>query len=418
MRCAVRPLLAACLLLGLPAGAAARPWSPAHEVAVVNGFGMAPALSPSGDALLAYTDFRPGASRVLAARRVAGRWRRPALLRRSRQELFDPAAAFAGDGSAVVAWLRAVRVDRVQLVEARTLTAGGRPGRVERLSSPAGRALAPELVAGPGGRVIAAWEDANDALLADELHADGTAEAVLRPRQLRYEIAYDRSGTAIALGQAFARGGVRVSVRPAGGAWSEPQTLSGPRTAREATLAVGADGTAAVAWAQSTARGYRVQYAVRPPGGSFGAPVTVEPDGGEARAPAVAVLPDRSVVLAWVAGARLDWALRGDELRLAVAGPGAAPGPARRIAGPRAALVRPPEAFADRSGDVLLTWTERDRLMSLRRAAGGELEAPSVVAVGPVLSHVTANARGDALAAWSRSTGRGRAVIAVSGRRF
>jgi hypothetical protein len=233
--------------------------------------------------------------------------------------------------------------------------------------------------------------------------------------QFHYELALDGAGTAIALAHAFGAHGVRVRVRPPGGAWGPEEVVSGARTAREPDLAVARDGTIAVAWAQSTADGYRLQVAFRPPGGTFGAPQTLPDTLGEARAPAIAFTPDGTLLLAFIAGARPDWVLRGGDLRLTTVRPGAAPALPVRVASGR--LTEPPRLLADSEGDALLTWSDHDRLMSVVRSARGRLGRREQIAARAALPEVVASPRGDALAVWATPPGR-RPSIRVAERRF
>lgn len=383
-------------------------WSAPRSLGTVNGFATAPAVAPNGDAIVAMTDYSPSGSSVLTAERRRGRWGPARVIRRSRHELFDAAAAYGPGSTPVVAWLRAVRLDQVQFVEMRT---GGGPVRV--VSPTDGRALFPSLVAGAAGRLVLAWADRDYALHVGD--PPGTDQPIFDRMQFSYEVGLDGAGTTVAMAHAFGAHGVRVRVHPPGGAWGAEEVVSGARSAREPDLAVSRDGTVAVAWAQSTITGYRLQVALRPPGGTFGAAQTFADAPGEARAPAISFLPDGTLLVAFVAGARPDWLLRGRELRLSTVRPGAAPAPSVRVATGR--LSDPPRLLTDSQGDALLTWSDRHRLMSVVRAASGKVGRVEQISAGATLPEVVASERGDAIAVWASAPGR-RPSISVAERRF
>lgn len=374
-------------------GAGEAGFSAPRSLDEVNGFVAAPAIAADGRAAVAMTDFATGRSRVVLHQRSArGRWGAPQVLRSSRQELFEPIAAFAGN-EPTVGWLRARRIDQDQVLEVH------RPGGVEVVSPARQRAIFP-AIASPS---LVGWLDGDYGVRVDG------AGTLFPRRNFAFSLAQLPDGNAVALSQAFGPGGVRVRVRPPGGAWGAPVTLSGPRTAREATLATGADGTVAVAWAQYTDTGYRIQVAERPPGGEFTPARTIDPAGGEARAPALAVRPDGRLLIAWLGGAQLNFLARGTEVRLAVDG-----GPVRRVSAAGRRISATPQLFVDAEGDALITWEESRRVTAATRTAGGRLSSPRAVSGARVYAtRVVANARGQALAAWSVERS-GRALIQVA----
>ena len=390
------------------AGASDAGFSPPRSLTAVNGFAAAPAIAPDGRAVVAVSDYSAQRSRVLAFTRSArGRWAAPMALRTSRQELLEPRAAFTASGTAVFTWLRAPRIDQQQVVESRRLPAGGTFGPVSTLSPRDERAVLARVVGGPGEQALIGWEDGDYALHAGQ---PGAFDEIFDRRQFGFSLGFLPDGTAVALSQAYGGGGVQVRLRPPGATWGEPVVLSGARTAREAVMATGRDGSLAVAWAQNTDSGYRVQVSVRPPGGAFTAPVTVEPGEGEARAPGLAVLPDGDVLVAWLSGAQLSFLVRANELRAATVSAAGRVSAARRVSGAARRLSLAPQVYADAAGDALITWEDHRRLMAATRAAAsGRFTSPRAVsAAGARIfsSRVVANARGDALAAWTVDRGR------------
>ncbi len=384
-----------------------------RSLVAVNGFGAAPAIAEDGQAVVAVSDYGRERSRILAFTRSArGRWAaRPLVLRTSRQELLEPRAAFTGDGTGVFAWMRAPRIDQEQVVETRRVPASGDLGEVESPAVAGGRAVSARVSGGPGDRALVGWENGDYALNVSQSGPGGfePSQRIFDRHEFGFSLGHLPDGTTVALSQAFGAGGAQVRLRPPGAAWGEPVTLSGPRTAREAVLATGRDGTIAVAWAQHTESGYRVQVSVRPPGGAFSAARTVAADEGEARAPGLAVQRDGSVLLAWLSGARLGFFVRGGEIRLAgVTAAGQVSLPRRLPADGARRIGTAPQIFPDADGDALIAWEESRRLVAVARDASGRLSAPRAVsAAGARIfsSRIVANGRGQALAAWTVDRG-------------
>ena len=437
-------ILAAAAALFAPA--AEGRWSVPRTVAGVNGFVAAPAIAPDGRAAVGVTDYRAGGGRVLVVLRSAeGRWERPLSLRTSRHELFDPDTAFAADGTAHVAWVRAIQIDREQVVETQAVAPTGAAGATRRVSPGGQRALFPELAAAPAGGMLLSWlrDDYDLAATAtaataapggEAPAAEGEApapaaapvpaaaiETVFARRLFSSATAFLPGGDAVAMGHEFAPGGVQLRLRGTDGVWGEPVVLSGPRTAREPDLAVGADGTIAVTWAEMTDAGYRVHVRIRPPGGEFGPAKLLEPDAGDARGPVASVLPSGDVLVAWAARAQ-DGAtlLRARAVRAAIVSPGGDVSAAARISRRRARISEPPQHVTDSEGDALLTWTSRNRIFAARRSADGTVSRTRPVSGRGVFApELVANAAGQALLAWTRDARRGTgALVRVRSTRF
>jgi hypothetical protein len=112
---------------------------------------------------------------------------------------------------------------------------------------------------------------------------------------------------------------------------------------RNAVAAIGADGTAAVAW---TDRRDALKVAVRPPGARFGAARRLARYGAE---PRVAVGPSGEVAVTW-----LD---RGRDATSALAAFGGTAGFGPRVPLEKASFVYPVELAYDGRGDVALAWS-------------------------------------------------------------
>jgi hypothetical protein len=93
---------------------------------------------------------------------------------------------------------------------------------------------------------------------------------------------------------------VMVSEHPVGGAWSAPVAVA-PANVWGNRLAAGPDGTLAIVYQNVVASKVVVSAVVRPPGGSWGAPVTLSDTTQTANGPQVAVGAD-AVTAVWVQG--------------------------------------------------------------------------------------------------------------------
>lgn len=98
---------------------------------------------------------------------------------------------------------------------------------------------------------------------------------------------------------------VQVAVRPPGGQFAAPVTLDGGMFVEPPRVAVAPDGTVIVVWVS----GSLVRSVIKPPGGGFGTPVTVSWTGGIDDAD-IAIGPDGSATVAWAGSAGVGVATR------------------------------------------------------------------------------------------------------------
>jgi hypothetical protein len=183
--------------------------------------------------------------------------------------------------------------------------------------------------------------------------------------------------------------------------------------ARDVQVVQGTDGTVVVAWLSNAGQGNAVQIAVRPPGGAFGAPVTIVPGTEGAYAPRMVATSAGEFMLAWVATGRTSgYASSAGTVRLRRLTAGGAPvGAIRDLTAPDTRASEP-ELAHDGTGSVIAAWGRVERgwrrtIQARRIAPGGIMGtirnvSPRSGAQGgaPVL----AGASGDAVAAWTSPT--------------
>lgn len=144
--------------------------------------------------------------------------------------------------------------------------------------------------AGPGNYAVAIWTTGTDELVPDSSGDRRVFASVRGPNARRFGARRGLSPRGVSAGRlAVAANGdtfvgwrdrndrVKVVSRTPESGWTEPETLSGP-VAGFSRLAAGGDGTAVAAWVAGRSSEWRVEAAVRPPGGSFGEAETVARD--------------------------------------------------------------------------------------------------------------------------------------------
>ncbi len=187
--------------------------------------------------------------------------------------------------------------------------------------------------------------------------------------------------------------------------WSAPVTLSAqPAGASWPATAVGADGTAAVVWAEVAGADQpsNVLVSIRPAGGAFGAPVQLSAMGHERGRPAVAVGPTGTVLVVWVDDDDPN-AVSNEFVRAAVWTPAGGFGmPYTVMHGAR--MHGAPAAAYDAGGVATVAWAEDDAAYAARRQANGEWSSTQMLrpidqsSVQRVTLAVAAN--GDAALSW------------------
>jgi hypothetical protein len=244
----------------------------------------------------------------------------------------------------------------------------GSAGPVTDLSDAGANAFSPDVAADANGNIVAVWT-----------RHDGTAWRV------------------------------QAASQPAGGQFAPAQDLSAPgEDATDPRIAVAPNGDVVVAWLRPDGQDVRVQAAVRPAGGAFGAPQTLSPAGRDARSPDVAVDPLGNAIVVWSRSEprwlsdRVQVAERpagavGFTLAPAEAAPAPDPPPpsdppveapvlVRDVSAPGAS-GREPRVAMDPTGGTYVAWLseapgEQPRVRAVVRPAGGAFGAPQDLSSG------------------------------------
>lgn len=208
-----------------------------------------------------------------------------------------------------------------------------------------------------------------------------------------------------------------AAVRPAGGAFGDPQTLSeAGQGVNGLDLAVNPSGVAVVVWSRSDGTKVRIQAATRQPGATFGPPETISAAGQSAHGPSVAVDASGRAVVAWY---RQDGTSGSCCSRVQTA----RQGPGGSFEAPRTLSAAGQSAFSpqvaqDEAGNVLVVWHRADasggcclRVQAIARAADDDFGSGQLV---QTLSEPGQNASrpriavapdGEATVVWTRNDG-------------
>ncbi len=300
--------IAALVVFPAGAGAELQPGNVSPEGA----FASAPRIASDGhgNIVAVWREVDGDLSAIRTASRAAGDWG-------AGRRLSVPAAATEAPqlgmdrlGNAVAVWHRSSGRDSV--VQAAVRPDGGSWSTPQDLSPPAEAAFNAD-VAVEAGRITAVWaaKDGLWSVICTSSRAVAgnwePAQTISGPFSSGYwpVVAMDDRGGAVAAWQWWdgAYLVVQVAVRPAGGRWSAPETLSRPgQNASRPRLAMDAEGNAVVAWMRSNGSWIAAQVASRPAGGEWGPTKNLSPRGGNA-ADLVLVMNRRGdAAVSWVQG--------------------------------------------------------------------------------------------------------------------
>lgn len=169
----------------------------------------------------------------------------------------------------------------------------------------------PQLTAGPDGSVTFVWEGwdgANWQIRARTRTAAGVMQGIttLSAAGADHEdprVAIGPDGTTAVAWKNMRNWNrvVQVRTRKAGSRFGRVQSLSSPKgDATEDRIAIGPQGQTVVAWAWNTGHGRVIQTRTRAAGAKrFGATATLSARGGDAIDPQIAIAPNGTVTIAW-----------------------------------------------------------------------------------------------------------------------
>ena len=275
---------------------------------------------------------------VFAAPAVAApTWLAPTELSAGGHDASEPAVAMDEAGETVAVWQRQSESEIGEVVQGSTRSPG------HAFSAPFELAAAssePALAMTPSGEAVAVWRhfdlaEAGDYEVQAAYRAPGggfstpldvanTPNSAI-PQDI--QVAVDASGdTAVVWTQQEpgATSVVKASVRPAGGAFTTPSTISptpvvSGHSARDPRVGIDAAGEVVAVWTyEKTSEEDVVQTARAPLSGGFSEPVELSPS-GRSISPAIAISPGGEATAAWSRSNGTDYVVE-----VATASPGAA----------------------------------------------------------------------------------------------
>jgi hypothetical protein len=331
------------------------------------------------------------------------------------------APAFDADGDAFIVWTEPVIAPNQALAPELPVRATVRPaeGPWQPVETVSRVGLNPAVTVDARGEAIAAWEGRSGVEAAIRPVGGGwlAAQTVGTVRGEEPQVASDSGGDAIVVSPVEAHGqastGIEAAVRPAGGMFAAPQTISRHREAAlDPRIAMNSRGEAIAAWDVQAPNGCLIRVAFRSAGGTWGAPQAV-PDGREycRGRHGVAIDERGEALLVWVA-------MRGSAMLLRSAARDVrGHWSAQAVIGRASAVAEPPGApqlGMDGRGDATVAWIDPAHVIGGRRAiwarsrpAGrgwGATEALGEVGYESSLSFAM-NASGDASVAWEDKRG-------------
>jgi PKD repeat protein len=292
------------------------------------------------------------------------------------------------------------------------------------LTASGDNASVPDVAMNAGGDAVVAWQRSSgtDLFAQASLRDAGTnfsSPVPLGPAGLSAlgtpQAAIDGAGNAIVVWQqpdGFTLNTiVQAAVRPAGGSFGAPVTLSATGSVSvHPQIAMNAAGDAIVAWEHLANQEVVIQAAVRPAGGSFAAPVDVSAAGPQGEPPGVALDSAGTATVVWTqtsaAGATAQSATR------PAGGAFAAP-----VDLSATGQVSSPQVATNGAGETVAVWERVDTntrfVQAAIRPAGGAFSAPADLSIfggDAIAPQVAIDADGNAVAVWARFDGTTRVV--------
>ena len=338
------------------------------------------AASPGGIAIAIWSrETATGVVIQASVRKPGGPWGAVKDLSSNVQTSFQPHVALDRQGNATAVWARSGLP-----IQAAVRPRGGVWGAPQDISPLGGGAALPQVAYDRNGKAIAVWYRATLGPLQEVVQAsvrprggawsmpeDLSAAGVLA---VAPHIAFDKAGTAIAVwsDQTVSQSKVQAAVRPAAtGVWRDPKTISSAAlNAGAPALAVSPRGLAVVVWSVSNGSLRYVQSALRPAGGSWRSPKTLTPTGGNAYAPEVGIDASGSAVAVWH---RIGTTNVVQASRRASGKAWTAPKP---ISTPSTGVIPFPHVAVDPAGNAIAIWQRTKAPSDIVQAAGLDAAGP------------------------------------------
>jgi hypothetical protein len=283
----------------------------------------------------------------------------------------------------------------------------------------------PQVASSPSGAAVAVWEEdgATTSRIVAAVRSPGGVWGAEQPLSASstfgiygQQVAMDGRGDAVAVWQDG--GHIQVARHPANGTWTTARTLSTGDAATFPEVAMTRFGTTVVVWQKRIARHDRIQVVRRPDGGAWSKVRTLSGAFGDAGGPQVAVDAHGAATVVWE---RL-WADGQNSAAVVSRGKhGVWTRP--RVLSPRGRPGVGPHVTMNAGGDTVVAWTGRQSgsraIQAVVRRAGGTWSGVSNVSRATrvvLLGDVAVDATGHATLAWHRWEGGLERVFVTSGR--
>jgi hypothetical protein len=342
------------------------------------------------------------------------------------QSAYAPEVAVDAAGDATAVWTRNNGSNDV--VQTAIKPAGGSWGSPATLSEAGQEASEPQIAVAPSGGAIAVWaryDGSDDVVQAVVKPAGGswgspTTLSEAGENATEPQIAVDGAGDATVVWRRYDGSDdvVQAVVRPAGGSWGSSATLSeAGENATEPHVAVDGTGDATVVWRRFDGSNYVVQAAVKPAGETWGATSTVSEVGREASQPQVAVDAAGGATVVWTRYDGLSYGGYSNyDVQAAVKPAGAAWEEPVAVSEESQEEGLEPQVAMDAAGNATAIWKrfiygESRLIETAAKPVGKPWETPTTFEAGGE-PRIEVNAAGDAAAVWTTYHGPGDIVQA------
>ncbi len=266
-------------------------------------------------------------------------------------EFLQPRVRYGADGTLAVAWNYEAGGKRVADVAVRPpgSKAALTPQTLVEAPTPGAGAFVEDVAVTADGTTIVLVDAAAEGLKAFVRPSGGAFTPVkIAPAGTEGQLGVDAAGNAIVVLDSFSVSGstIQYAVRPPGGSFGAAQDIVPVGSYLGAAISVASDGTAFAELFKPALGG--IDVAVRPPGGSFGAPLPVA--GAGERAAGFAVTPGDDLLASWTVDSDKNGA--GDEVFVGGLDSGAPPA-LTDVSVPTAGVLGVASAFSAHASDTM-----------------------------------------------------------------